>query len=318
MQRAPLGADGLGELYIKRRPWEAHAGSTKIRRARSDDMPYYMRMGRNTQLSLFHVETDRPNFEDLGNENGGKYWYARDFMQMLGYESFTAFQKPINKAIATCTALNIPVLENFQQIQRIVNGETVPDFKLTRFACYLVSINGDVRKPEVAAAQAYFVTMAEAFRHYIQDAATVERVQIREEVSEQERSLSAVAFAAGVTHYPFFQNEGYRGMYCMNLQELRERRGIVSGRSVLDFMNGEELAANLFRITQTQAKIRNEKLQGQMRLERAAHDVGQTVRQTMIKLSGKTPESLPVGEDIRSVKGKLKQARREFGKLDKA
>ena len=275
-----------------------------------------MRMARDKQLSLFHVDPDGPSFEDLGNENGGKYWYARDFMQMLGYETLSAFQKPINKAIATCTALNIPVLDNFQQVQRTVNGEDVADFKLTRFACYLISINGDVRKPEVAAAQAYFVTMAEAFRHYIQDSENVERVQIREEVSEQERSLSTVAFAAGVTHYQFFQNAGYRGMYCMNLSDLRERRGIASGRSPLDFMNGEELAANLFRITQTQAKIRNENLQGQMRLERAAQDVGQTVRSTMVKLSGRTPESLPVVEDIKSVKGKLKQAQREFGKLD--
>jgi DNA-damage-inducible protein D len=269
------------------------------------------------QLSLFHVEKDRPSFEDLGNENGGKYWYARDFMQMLGYESFSAFQKPINKAIATCTALNIPVLENFQQVHRFVNGESVPDFKLTRFACYLTSINGDVRKPEVAAAQAYFVTMAEAFRHYIQDTENVQRVQTREEVSEQERSLSAVAAAAGVNQYAFFQNAGYRGMYCMNLSELRERKGVTYGRSVLDFMGAEELAANLFRITQTQAKIRNEKLRGQVVLEDAAHDVGQTVRRTMIEISGKTPESLPAAEDIKTVKGKLKQARREFGKLDK-
>jgi DNA-damage-inducible protein D len=86
---------------------------------------------------------------------------------------------------------------------------------------------------------------------------------------------------------------------------------------VLDFMGGEELAANLFRITQTQAKIRNENLRGQMFLEQAAHEVGHTVRKTMKQLSGKTPESLPAVEDIVSVKGKLKQARREFGKLDK-
>src|ERR1017187_7422459 len=274
-------------------------------------------MGRGKQLSLFHVEPDRPSFEDLGNENGGKFWYARDFMQMMGYETFAAFQKPINKATATCIALNIPIQEHFRQVDRIIDGETVPDFKLTRYACYLVAINGDVRKPEVAAAQAYFVTMAEAFRHYILDAENIERVQIREEVSEQEKTLSTVAFAAGVTQYAFFQNAGYRGMYCMDLSELRQRRGIVTGRSVLDFMSGEELAANLFRITQTHAKIRNERLQGQLRLEGVAHDVGHTVRETMIRISGKAPESLPPAEDIKSVKGKLKHARREFGKLDK-
>jgi len=269
------------------------------------------------QLSLFHMENDRPGFEDFGNENGGRFWYALDFMKMLGYESLTAFQKPINKAIATCTALNISVVEHFNQVKRVVNGVPVADFKLTRFACYLVSINGDVRKPEVAAAQAYFVTMAEAFRQYIQDAESVERVQMREEVSVQETTLSGVAHAAGVTHYPFFQNEGYRGMYCMNLSELRARKGVTHGHSVLDFMGGEELAANLFRITQTQAKIKNDRVRGQAMLERTAHDVGQTVRKTMIEISGKAPESLPVAEDIGKVRGKLKHAHREFKKLDK-
>lgn len=94
-------------------------------------------------------------------------------------------------------------------------------------------------------------------------------------------------------------------------------KGVEIERSVLDFMGSEELAANLFRITQTHAKIRNEKLHGQLRLERAAEDVGDTVRRTMIKISGKPPESLPPAEDIRQVRSKLKQARREFGKLDK-
>ncbi len=268
-------------------------------------------------MDLFHMEDDRPSFEVLGQTNGGKFWYARDFMLMLGYESYQAFQKPINKAIATCTALNIPVVENFEQVQRQINGELVQDIKLTRFACYLVAVNGDVRKPQVAAAQAYFVTMAEAFRQFIQGTDEVERVQIREELSERERSLSAVAWTAGVENYPFFQNAGYRGMYSMDLSQLREVKGVVLGRSVLDFMGRQELAANLFRITQTEAKIENESVRGQRDLERVAHDVGKTVRKTMIALSGTPPESLPPAGDIKEVKGNLKQTRREFDRLDK-
>src|SRR5580698_7154486 len=255
------------------------------------------------QLNLFHLDDDRPSFEVLGQTNGGKFWYARDFMQMLGYESYQAFQKPINKAIATCTALNIPVVENFEQVRREVNGEIVQDIKLTRFACYLVAINGDVKKPQVAAAQAYFVTMAEAFRQFIQGTDEVERVQIREEVTERERSLSAVAFTAGVEHYAFFQNAGYRGMYSMDLIQLRQVKGAMQGRSVLDFMGRQELAANLFRITQTEAKIEKESIRGQGSLEKVAHDVGQTVRKTMIELSGTPPENLPPADDIRDVKG---------------
>jgi DNA-damage-inducible protein D len=244
---------------------------------------------RRDQMDLFHLDDDRPSFEVLGQTNGGKFWYARDFMRMLGYESYQAFQKPINKAIATCTALNIPVVENFEQVRRDVEGESVQDIKLTRFACYLVAINGDVKKPQVAPAQAYFVTMAEAFRQFIQGTDQVEPVQIREELSERERSLSAVAYAAGVEHYPFFQNAGYRGMYSMDLIELRQVKGVVQGRSVLDFMGRQELAANLFRITQTEAKIEKESIRGQRGLERAAHDVSQTVRKTMIELSGTPP-----------------------------
>ena len=263
-------------------------------------------------MNLFHLEEDRPSFEDLGRNNGGKFWYARDFMRMLGYESFEAFRKPINRAIATCTSLDFQIAENFSQVQRELGAETVPDFKLTRFACYLVAVNGDVRKPEVAAAQAYFVTMAEAFRHYVQGADNVERVQIRDEISERECSLSATASGAGVEHYPFFQNAGYRGMYNMNLIDLRELKGVASGRSVLDFMGRQELAANLFRITQTEAKITNEAIHGQRDLESAAHHVGRTVRDTMISLGGKTPESLPGADDIKQVKGNLKRAGRNL------
>ena len=269
------------------------------------------------QLDLFHLDEDRPGFEDLGKMNGGKFWYARDFMRMLGYESFEAFRKPINKAIATCTALEIQVVENFKQVQRQLDGEIVQDFKLTRFACYLVAINGDVRKPDVAAAQAYFVTMAEAFRNYIQGSDNVERVQIRDEVSERERSWSSTAHHAGVQNFAFFQAAGYRGMYNMSMPELRSIKGVPGGRSLMDFMGRQELAANLFRITQTEAKINNEEIRGQRSLENAAMHVGKTVRNTMIKISGQPPESLTSVEDIIVVKRKLKRARTEFGRMDK-
>lgn len=269
------------------------------------------------QLSLFHLDDERPSFEDLGRTNGGKFWFARDFMRMLGYESFQSFQKAINKAIATCTALNISVAANFAQVQREVEGEQVADFKLTRFACYLTAVNGDVRKPEVAQAQAYFVTMAEGFRLYVQNAEDVERVQIREEVTDRERALSGVAHEAGVQHYQFFQNKGYLGLYNMNLSELRDLKKVPSDRSPLDFMGKAELAANLFRITQTEEKIRNDQVKGQAALEKTAFTVGKTVRKTMIEISGVKPETLPTADDIRSVKGDLKRARRGFDQLDK-
>ena len=116
--------------------------------------------------------------------------------------------------------------------------------------------------------------MAEALRNYIQTTEGVERVQIHEEISERERSLSAVAHQAGVEQYPFFQNAGYRGMYNMDLSELRELKGVPRNRTLLDFMGRQELAAILFRITQTEAKIGNEAIKGQRNLEKAALHVG--------------------------------------------
>src|SRR5580704_12905149 len=265
-----------------------------------------------SDLRLFTVG-DSAGFESLCQINGSASWYARDLMRMLGYESFDSFEGTcINKAIGACTTLRISVLENFEQFQREIDGRLVRDYKLSRFACYLVAMNGDVKKPAVAAAQGYFASMAEVVRKYIEKAENVERVMIRDEVSDRERSLSGVAYAAGVEQYGLFQNSGYRGMYNMDISNLKRFKGVRSDRTTLDFMGKEELAANLFRITQTEAKIRNERVRGQRPLEAAAHDVGRTVRNTMIRTSGSRPENLPIATDITVVKKSLKTAHKEF------
>jgi DNA-damage-inducible protein D len=114
-----------------------------------------------------------------------------------------------------------------------------------------------------------------------------------------------------------FQNSGYRGLYNMNLREIRRHKGVPDGRSPLDFMGKTELAANLFRVTQTEEKIRGEGIRGQPALEHTAEDVGRRVRRTMIEISGKRPENLPPAEDIKQVHKKLKSSHREIKKLDK-
>ncbi|MGH9634078.1 MAG: BRO family protein [Candidatus Angelobacter sp.] len=271
-----------------------------------------------TNLAL-KFDDEKHNFESYAHENGIRFWYARELMAALGYESFDTFEKAcINKAIGVCTTLKIPVLENFQQEKREIDGKPVWDYRLSRFACYLVAMNGDSKKPQVAAAQAFFASMAEAMRKYIENSENLERVLIRDDVSERERSLSGVAHAAGVVQYGFFQNAGYRGMYNMDLRRLRQWKGIESDRSLLDFMGKQELAANLFRITQTEARIRNERIRGQRSLENAAHEVGRSVRETMIKTSGSKPEQLPIAEDIKVVRKGLKSAEKQFAKLDKS
>lgn len=264
----------------------------------------------------FHFDENEDNFENHAVDNGTVCWYASDLAGMLGYQSLDTFKKAINKAISACTALNIPVIENFQQVRRVVNGALIDDYKLTRFACYLATMNASPNKPQVAAAQTYFATLAESFSQYFQEAEGVERVLIRDEISEHEKTLSGVAKNAGVQTYAFFQSAGYRGMYNMNLAQLRQRRRLPANQTPLDYMGKTELAGNLFRITQTEERIKNEGVRGQASLEKTAHLVGAKVRKTMIELSGTPPELLPVKEDIREVRKGLKTTQKEFKKID--
>lgn len=269
-----------------------------------------------TPENPFHMEPDRPGFESLGKQNGFRYWYASDLAKLLGYDTTAGFSQALNKAMTACNALGIAIMDNFVEEHRQVDGKSIRDYKLSRFACYLAAMNGDVRKPMVALAQSYFGKLAEACHLYLEQADGIERVQIRSELSDRERSLSGVAKSQGVQEYALFQNAGYRGLYNMNLGQLRSLKGVPEKRSPLDFMGREEMAANLFRVTQTEAKIRNENIRGQRPLETAAETVGRKVRQTMIQTSGNRPENLPPAEDIKEVHKKLKTAHKGLRKLD--
>lgn len=206
--------------------------------------------------------------------------------------------------------INASVQENFQDLGH--------DYKLSKFACYLVSMNGDPRKPGVAQAQGYFAAIAEAFQKYISGAEDVERVETRQRLTESEKSLSSTAAAHGVVHYGFFADKGYLGLYNMRLKELRKFKGDPSGgkRPLLDFMNRRELAANQFRVTETEARIAQGGLQGQSQLERAALSVGKAVRDTMMKAGGVAPENLPLGTDIKKVRSDLKRTHKGLKKAD--
>jgi DNA-damage-inducible protein D len=249
--------------------------------------------GEASSESPFHLEPNKPGFEALSHSNGFRFWWASDLAATLGYESLNGFRKAVERAMMALTSLNIPVFDNIVQEQREVAGRHIADYKLSRFACYLAAMNGDPKKPQVAQAQAYFVAWADACRLYLEQADGVERVAIRGEISEHERTLSGTAKMSGVTDYALFQNSGYRGLYNMDLWQIRRRKGVPDGRSPLDFMGKTELAANLFRVTQTEEKIRAERIRGQQPLQRAAEDVGRKVRRTMMEISGKRPEDLP-------------------------
>jgi DNA-damage-inducible protein D len=159
--------------------------------------------------------------------------------------------------------------------------------------------------------------LAEAARQYMQAAQDVERVQIRDDISEREKGLVSTAKKAGVGDYGLFQNAGYRGMYNMHLGRLKELKGLRDGkRTLLGFMDKRELAGNLFRITETEARLKSEVVHGQRPAEDVAFQVGRKVRKIMIENTGTAPENLPLSGDIKDVRKGLKQAVREFTKLD--
>lgn len=268
-----------------------------------------------SSLDLFHLG-EGENFESLAVENGQLSWYARKIMSAMGYDSFTSFEQVINKAITVCLSLKLPVIEHFTQIHTEEGGRQQRDYKLSRFACYLIAMNGNISKPQIARAQVYFAALAEAFDNYVRESENVERVQIRAEIADHERGVASAAKSIGVSDFARFQNAGYLGLYNLPIWKVRELKGVPRDRSPLDFMGKTELAANLFRITQTEEVLKRSNTRGQQHAEDIALRTGQKVRQTMEEISGTRPETLPPAEDIKQVHRKLKGSAKEFKKLD--
>jgi DNA-damage-inducible protein D len=270
------------------------------------------------QLDLFSLDFSDQHFEKFSNENGFTYWWATDLMEMLGYKTWEAFKKIINKAISVLATLEISSEENFQLLPRVHpdSNKKISDYKLSRFACYLVAMNADPKKEFVAKAQVYFAQLAGAFQNYLDEVNKVERLDIREQISEHEKSFNSAFKNAQGTNYAFFQNAGYRGLYNTNINTLRQKRGIDIKRSPLDFMGKIELSANLLRINLTENKISSQPVIGQNLLEQAAEKIGQNIRNLLVE-ENIFPEHLPVEKDIREVKKELKKANKTLTKIDK-
>jgi DNA-damage-inducible protein D len=265
-------------------------------------------------------EFDIETFEESAKQNGFRYWIAHEFMEALGYESWASFQKVINKAMASCASLGVTIPEVFINDSFIQNGREVSTYRLTRFACFLVTMHADSKKPQVTKAKAVLAAIADALveQQIQQDA--LERIEVREELKGGESIMSAVAQNAGLqsTEFGIFKDAGFRGMYNQSLQQLIAYKGakLEKGRTLYDLMGKTELAANLFRVTQTAERIKNVGAKGLRQLSHTAQEVGGEVRDIMLRSSGIAPESLPLEEDLKSVKGKLKTANKEMKKLD--
>lgn len=256
-------------------------------------------------------------FEDFKNENGIIYWWASDFMKMLGYPNLKAFQKVLDRATKAMVSLNIPHYENIIATTRENDGESKQDFKLTRFACYITAMNGDPKKNEVAKAQAYFAHQTRKFELYINDHQEMDRLLIRDELTEGNKSLASTVKQAGVSDFAKFANAGYLGMYNMESWKLANKRGVQKTK-IMDTMGRTELAANLFRITQTEERIKSKGITGQYMLENTHFEVGREVRTIVQKNVGKSPENLPQEKQLPHIKKELKLGYKKMLKEEKS
>lgn len=239
-------------------------------------------------------------------------------MKALGYDAWLAFQRVITKAMGACARLGIDPTESFIAATYLENGRDTKTYKLSRFACFLVSMYADSNKPEVALAKASLAAIADQLVEERIRETDLGRIETRDDLKLAERVLGGVAQDAGLEHFQYgiFKDAGFRGMYNMSLSDLMAYKG-VSGKQVLyDFMELEELAGNLFRVTQTAARIKSSGTMGLPALKYTAGQVGREVRGIMTKNGGTPPERLPVAEDISDVKKRLKSAARAMKKMD--
>ena len=241
------------------------------------------------------------------NKYGQEFWYARDLQIALEYTEWRNFCKVIEKAKEACRGSNNAVSDHFVDVNKIVNAgatsKDIGDVQLSRYACYLIVQNGDPRKKVIALGQTYFAVKTrqqELIENYENLSEDQKRIAIRQEMKEHNKMLVAAAKDAGVEttlDYAIFQNYGYMGLYGgLKASDIKERKGLKKSQDILDYMGYEELAANLFRATQTEAKLRRENIQGKQEANKTHFEVGKKVRDTIKDLGGTMPEDLPTPE----------------------
>ena len=253
------------------------------------------------------------------NKYGQEFWYARDLQIALEYTEWRNFCKVIEKAKEACRGSNNAVSDHFVDVNKIVNAgatsKDIGDIQLSRYACYLIVQNGDPRKKVIALGQTYFAVKTrqqELIENYENLSEDQKRIAIRQEMKEHNKMLVAAAKDAGVEttlDYAIFQNYGYMGLYGgLKASDIKERKGLKKSQDILDYMGYEELAANLFRATQTEAKLRRENIQGKQEANKTHFEVGKKVRDTIKDLGGTMPEDLPTPDKS------IKQIEREIEK----
>lgn len=262
------------------------------------------------QLALISLN---PSFENIKkvDENGVEYWEARDLMPLLGYKVWQKSEYVIERAAQACQNSGESIKNHFNRTVKMVRiGSStireVTNWKLDRYACYLIAQNGDPYKKEIAEAQTYFAIQTrrqELFEKMSQDQ---KRIYIRGEVTLENKKLFSTAKHAGVTNFGSFNNAGYQGLYNMPLSTIEKKKKIKKGE-LLDRAGTTELAANLFRITQTDEKIRQDNIHGQKQASDTHYEIGKKVRKAIRDIGGTMPEKLPIEPHINKLKNSKKK-----------
>ena len=237
------------------------------------------------------------------DDDGNEYWYARELQKVLEYKRWDKFFNVIESAQVACSISNNNVLDHFSQVGKMVDigsntSRNIVDYKLSRYACYLIAQNGDSRKKVIALAQTYFAIqtrkqelLEEEYNSLTEDE---KRIYQRDLTKKGNYSLNQTAKKAGVKDLARFHNAGYKGLYNgETANDIAKRKGLRYREDILDNMGSEELAANLFRITQTDAKLKRDNVDNEYTANSVHFEVGKKVRNTIKELGGTMPENLP-------------------------
>ncbi len=274
------------------------------------------------------VNYSEETFESIKhvNEYGQEYWLARELQPILDYAQWRRFAEAIDRAKLACQNSGFDVSDHFADVGKMVDigsgaEREIDDVMLSRYACYLIVMNGDPRKEVIAVGQSYFAVKTrqqELIDNYEELSEDQKRLAIRNEMTAHNKSLAEAAQMAGIIDprdYAIFQNRGYQGLYGgLGAKEIHERKGLKKSQKILDHMGSTELAANLFRATQTDEKLRRENVRGKYAANEVHFQVGKKVRETIKELGGTMPEDLPTPEkSIAQIEREQEQRRLKSG-----
>ncbi len=238
------------------------------------------------------------------NEYQSEYWSARELSKILGYSEYRFFVPVIDKAKIACQNSGQAIADHFEDVHDMVEigsgaRRQVEDIRLSRYACYLIVQNADPSKEIVALGQTYFAIQTHRQEVADQMIEDHKRVLLREEMKTHNKKLAKAADDAGVVSFGTFQNYGYMGLYGgLSQKDIHARKQLKKNQQILDHMGSEELAANLFRATQAEAKLRREGIKGQDKANLTHLQVGKKVRETIKELGGTMPEQLPTPDSV--------------------